>query len=84
MQRKIDNTGRIVIPINIRRELNLDKDALDFEVEVSNGEKQIVIKRAVCKCTFCGSEENIISIMSHNICKQCSEKLEKFYTGKTV
>ena len=47
MQRKIDNTGRIVIPINIRRELNLDKDALDFEVEVSNGENQIVIKRAV-------------------------------------
>lgn len=84
MQRKLDNMGRIVIPIKIRRELKLDKEPLDFEIEVSNGQKQIVIKRAVCKCTICGSEEDITSVMGHNICKQCSENMKKFYTGKTV
>ena len=56
--RKIDELGRIVIPIEIRNKLNInEKDLLEIFIE----ENSIILKKFEESCVFCGSiEENII------------------------
>ena len=50
--RKVDELGRIVLPIELRRTLDIDvKDALEIYVEGS----QIILKKYEPACVFCGS-----------------------------
>ena len=54
--RKVDELGRIVLPIELRRTLGIDlRDPLEIYVE---GES-IVLKKYNPTCIFCGSKENI-------------------------
>lgn len=81
MLKKIDNNGRIVIPIDIRRELDMNEEYVDVDIIKVNGEKQIVIKRTVCKCDICGCEENVESVLDKNICSECIKKLRQYYNN---
>ena len=50
--RPIDNLGRIVLPIELRRIMNLnEKDLLEIFVE----EDRIVLEKYQRTCIFCGS-----------------------------
>lgn len=70
--RKIDNLGRIVIPRDFRKALEIsDWDELHLSLEGST----VVIKKATDQCTFCGSEENLISFKDKFICKSCLSSL---------
>lgn len=72
--RKVDELGRIVIPIELRRNLGIEqKDALEIFIE---GE-QIVLKKYEPACIFCGvaDEDEMIRHQNKNICKSCIEKL---------
>ena len=72
--RKVDELGRIVLPIEMRRTLDIgEKDALEIYVEGSS----VILKKYKPSCVFCGSMENIISYQGKNVCKKCSEKLKK-------
>ncbi|HBT48555.1 MAG TPA: AbrB family transcriptional regulator, partial [Caldanaerobacter subterraneus] len=54
--RKVDELGRVVIPIELRRTLNIaERDALEIYVD---GE-QIVLKKYEPACIFCGNAENV-------------------------
>ena len=69
--RKVDELGRIVLPIEMRRTLDIgEKDALEIYVEGSS----VILKKYKPSCVFCGSMENIISYQGKNVCKKCSEK----------
>ena len=49
--RKVDELGRIVLPIELRRSLDIaEKDALEIYVD---GE-QVVLKKYQPACVFCG------------------------------
>ncbi|MGB9679977.1 MAG: AbrB/MazE/SpoVT family DNA-binding domain-containing protein [Thermoanaerobacteraceae bacterium] len=72
--RKVDELGRVVIPIELRRTLNIaERDALEIYVD---GE-QIVLKKYEPACIFCGNAENVINYKGKNICKNCLEELKK-------
>ena len=71
--RRVDELGRVVIPIELRRTLQIDeKDSLEIYVE---GEK-IFLKQYKPACIFCGNTEEIISFKGKNICKSCLESVK--------
>lgn len=72
--RKVDELGRIVIPKELRRSLNIEeKDALEIYVD---GE-QIILKKYEPDCIFCGDARNVINYKGKNICKNCLEEMRK-------
>ncbi|MDN5331703.1 MAG: AbrB family transcriptional regulator, transcriptional pleiotropic regulator of transition state [Tepidanaerobacteraceae bacterium] len=72
--RKVDELGRVVIPIELRRTLDInEKDALEIYVDTD----RIILKKYQPGCIFCGSAENIINFKGKNICKDCASELKK-------
>jgi transcriptional pleiotropic regulator of transition state genes len=66
--RKIDELGRIVIPMELRRSMNItEKDSIEIFV---NGDS-IVLKKVVNSCVLCGSEENLVSFEDKKTCRTC-------------
>ena len=70
--RKVDELGRIVIPIELRRTLDIDiKDAVEIYV---NGD-EIVLKKFQSSCVFCGSNQDVQIFHDKYICKHCIEEI---------
>lgn len=71
--RKVDELGRVVIPIELRRTLNIEiKDALEIFVD---GEF-IMLKKYEPACIFCGQAKDTLSFKNKNICPDCLEELK--------
>ncbi len=72
--RKVDELGRIVLPIELRRTLGIDeKDALEIYVD----EHSIMLKKYEPACIFCGSADGVIDFKGKNICEHCLEEIKK-------
>ncbi|ADL49898.1 AbrB/MazE/SpoVT family DNA-binding domain-containing protein [Clostridium cellulovorans] len=72
--RRVDELGRIVIPIELRRTLDIaEKDALEIYVD---GE-EIILKKYEPACIFCGDARNVENYKGKNICHNCLEELKK-------
>ncbi|SHH76631.1 MULTISPECIES: AbrB/MazE/SpoVT family DNA-binding domain-containing protein [Sporanaerobacter] len=72
--RKVDELGRVVIPIELRRTLEIaEKDALEIYVD---GE-QIILKKYAPACIFCGQAKDVQVFKGKNICPACLEELKK-------
>lgn len=71
--RKIDNLGRVVIPKELRDNLNIDdNDSLEIFVDGSS----IVLKKSEDFCLICGSNKNLIKYKNKPVCKICAENLK--------
>lgn len=56
--RKVDELGRIVIPIELRRTMGIEeKDALEIYVD----NEKIILKKYEPACIFCGNAEEVIN-----------------------
>ena len=72
--RKVDELGRVVIPIELRRTLGIEeKDAL----EIYTDNEKIVLKKYEPSCIFCGDADDIVLYKDKRICKSCLEELKK-------
>ena len=72
--RKVDELGRIVLPMELRRTLGVDtKDALEIYTE---GDSIILKKYAPC-CIFCGEGNSVTSFKDKNVCASCKKELAK-------
>jgi len=72
--RKVDELGRVVIPIELRRTLNIDvKDALEIYVD---GE-HIILKKYEPACIFCDDAKDVEVYKGKNICKKCLAELAR-------
>jgi transcriptional pleiotropic regulator of transition state genes len=72
--RKVDELGRVVIPIELRRTLNIEeKDSLEIYVD---GE-HIILKKYEPACIFCGNAKDVIVYKGKNICPTCMEEFRK-------
>lgn len=70
--RKVDELGRIVLPIELRRTLDIEvKDALEIYVDGS----QIILKKYEPACIFCGNAKNVIHFKGRNLCEDCLKEL---------
>lgn len=66
--RKVDNLGRVVLPIELRRTLDIkEKDAVEIFVEGD----LILLKKYEPACIFCGESKGVINYKNKNICKKC-------------
>ena len=71
--RKVDELGRVVLPIEMRRTLDIsEKDALEIYVEGEN----IILRKYQAACVFCDSTKDIINFKGRNVCASCIEKLK--------
>ncbi|MCD6322283.1 MAG: AbrB family transcriptional regulator [Clostridiales bacterium] len=66
--RKVDELGRIVVPIELRRSLGIgDRDAVEMFME----DNSIVIRKHQPSCVFCGSTEGTLEYKQKVVCKNC-------------
>jgi len=69
--RRIDELGRIVIPIEIRKQFGItDRDPIEIFVS----EDSIVLKKFSHSCIFCGDGE-VVLIMDKPICPKCINRI---------
>ena len=74
MVRKVDELGRIVLPIELRRTLDIaEKDPLEIYV---NG-NTIILKKYEPACIFCGNAKDVSNYKGKNICSECMSELKK-------
>jgi transcriptional pleiotropic regulator of transition state genes len=72
MVRKIDELGRVVIPAETRRLLNIaEGDQLAFSVEGD----AVVIRKLEASCVFDGSTIAVRSFRGRGVCRDCREAL---------
>jgi len=70
--RKVDDLGRIVLPIELRRSLGIDvKDPIEIYVD----EDTIILRKHDPACVFCGGTKDIVSYRGKNICAECAKEL---------
>lgn len=72
--RKVDELGRIVLPIELRRMLDIyEKDPLEIYVD----DDYIVLKKYAPACIFCGNAKDIVNFKDKKVCSQCLADLQK-------
>ena len=72
--RQMDSLGRIVLPIELRRTLDIaQKDSLEIFVE---GDR-IVLKKYEANCAFCSNTEGLVQFKGRNVCPACLAELKK-------
>ena len=70
--RKVDELGRIVLPIELRRTLDIaEKDSLEIYVDGTS----IVLKKYQPTCVFCDSLADSVQFGGYTVCKDCIKKL---------
>jgi transcriptional pleiotropic regulator of transition state genes len=66
--RKVDELGRVVLPIELRRTLGIDeKDALEIYVD----REKIILKKYEPACVFCSNADDVQNFKGKNICREC-------------
>ncbi len=71
--RRVDELGRVVIPIEIRNSLGIQSgDGLEIFVE---GDK-VILMRAADKCAVCGGETGLVEFGSKFLCIDCIQKIK--------
>lgn len=70
--RKVDDLGRIVLPIELRRTLDIaERDELEIFMESD----RIILQKYKPACIFCGSSRNLVSYCRKNVCGECAKKI---------
>ena len=71
--RKVDELGRIVLPIEMRRTLDIaERDALEIYVEGPS----VILKKYQPSCVFCESVTDVRVFHGKNVCPKCIQELQ--------
>jgi transcriptional pleiotropic regulator of transition state genes len=77
--RKVDELGRVVIPIELRRTLDIgEKDSLEIYVD---GES-IILKKYEPACIFCGNAAGVEIYKGKRVCGNCLSELATMGANK--
>lgn len=71
--RPVDPLGRVVIPVELRRNLNIKTDD---SLEVFVDGEYIMLKKYEPACIFCGNAKDVQNIHGKNVCKDCIEEMK--------
>ena len=70
--RKIDELGRIVLPIELRRTLGIaERDSIEIYVDGGS----IVLVKYEPVCIFCSGSTDITVYKDKNVCSKCLQEL---------
>lgn len=70
--RNVDHLGRIVLPMEIRRMMNINAHE---PVEIFTEGNNILIRKYRAGCIFCGSEKHVSIFRGAYICESCIHEL---------
>lgn len=71
--RKVDELGRIVLPIELRRVLDIaERDEL--EIYLDSG--KIILQKFEPSCIFCSSSQRLVSYRGKNVCRECIQTMK--------
>ena len=71
--RKVDELGRIVLPAEMRRLLELDRS----DVEIYLDGNRICLRKYSPNCIFCGAQEALTQRAGKSVCASCIQKLQE-------
>jgi len=72
--RRIDDLGRIVIPMELRRTLGINvKDPIAIFVD---GES-IILQKHHDACALCGGEEDVQAVRGRPVCSECISAIKR-------
>ena len=75
--RRVDELGRVVIPIEIRNQFNIvEKDPVEIYVNGSS----IILKKFEPNCIFCGNTNELTNFNDKLICKKCAKEIRYIIT----
>ncbi len=70
--RKVDELGRIVLPIELRRTLDIaERDSLEIYTDGSS----IILKKYQPACIFCDDAQDITVYNGKNLCPKCIKSI---------
>ena len=71
--RKIDELGRIVLPIEIRNTMNIEnRDPLEIFVD----EDKIILRKYQPACVFCNNADNVELFKGKLVCRDCLSEMK--------
>ena len=71
--RKIDELGRLVLPMEIRQTMDIQtRDALEIFTE----NDRIILQKYRPACIFCGNADNVQYFKGKRICAACAESIK--------
>lgn len=75
MVRCVDNLGRLVIPIELRKAMGLSKgDPVQMKVQG----KSVIVEKFKDSCMICGSSDDLYTIRDHKkLCSKCMKEIGK-------
>ena len=72
--RRVDDLGRIVIPMELRRTLGISvKDPMAIWVE---GDR-IMLTKYKDACILCGSEDDVTQVHGRSVCASCVSEIKR-------
>ena len=72
--RKIDELGRIVLPIELRNKMDINtKDSVELFVD----NDKIILKKYQPCCVFCGNADNVTMFKGKLVCRDCIEEMTR-------
>lgn len=72
--RRMDDLGRIVIPKEVRKVLDI-KEGAPLEIFTEDG--SIILKKYNPGCAFCGEVQGVVNFKGKQICNKCLKDINK-------
>ena len=71
--RKMDDLGRIVLPKEMRKVMDINaKDA----IEIFTDDNRIILQKYQPACVFCNNASDVVYFNGKRVCVACVEKLK--------
>lgn len=72
--RKLDDIGRLVIPIELRRTMGIEeKDPMEIFID----EEKVILKKYESACVFCGNAFDTQHFHGKIVCRECAGAIYK-------
>ena len=73
--RKVDELGRIVLPIELRRVLDIaEREKLEIYME----NDRIILQKFEPSCIFCQSSQGLVAYKGKNVCQTCVRSMSRY------
>ena len=73
IEREVDNLGRIVLPMEFRKKLGIERNS---KVLITMNDETVCIKASECICAMCKKQGELNTELG--ICRNCIEKVKKY------
>ncbi len=73
--RKVDGLGRITLPMELRRMLDISEND---QLEIYLDEDHVVLRKSEKSCIFCGAAVRLIKFRDKDICQDCIDSLRLY------